>query len=119
MLTLSTNKIEPHWHELTSQKGQEEPAKFKVYAVKGSVLDDVLFQADFSSGAPLTAKGVRTALINGIKGWENVTDSNGEPCEFTPQMLENLSWGDRNELAMAVVNKSQLDSKQEKNSDLG
>jgi len=115
MLTISTNKIEPHWHELKSQEGQEDPAKFKVYAVKGSVLDEVLFQADFTSGAPLTAKGVRTALINGIKGCENIVDDSGEDYKFTPQMLENLSWGDRQELAMAVVNKSQLDSKEEKN----
>ncbi len=110
------NKIEPSWYTLESQKENDKPAEFKVLAVKGHVLDEILFGANFGNAAPLTAKGIRTALMHGIKGCQNVTDADGEEHKFTQQLLESLVWGDRQELAMAVVNKSKLTDEETKNS---
>lgn len=110
------NKIEPHWYTLESQADDDKPAEFKVHAVKGHVLDEILHGANFASAVPLTAKGVRTALLHGIKGCRNVLDSMGDDHKFTPQLLESLVWGDRQELAMEVVNKSKLTDEETKNS---
>ena len=116
LLIDTKNKVEPHWYTLDSQKDEDDPAEFEVHAVKGHVLDEILFSANFASGVPLTAKGVRTALLHGIKGCKNVFDSAGEEHKFSPKLLESLVWGDRQELAMEVVNKSKLTDDEVKNS---
>jgi len=110
------NKVEPSWYTLESQKEDDSAAEFKVLAVKGHVLDEILFGANFGNAAPLTAKGIRTALMHGIKGCRNVIDVNGDEHKFEQKLLESLVWGDRQELAMAVVNKSKLTDDETKNS---
>jgi len=115
-ITVDTkNKVEPHWHTLKSQNDEEKPAEFKIYAVKGGVLDEVMEGIDFDVWPPLKPKGIRTALMYGVKGCRNVFDPEGEEIKYSPSLLESVPWGDRIELAMAVLDKSKLTDEEIKN----
>lgn len=115
-ITVDTkNKVESHWHTLKSDKDSEKPSEFKIYSLKGSRLDDVMEGVDFDTWPPLTAKGIRTALLYGVKDCRNVNDPQGEEIKFSPALLESMVWGDRVELAMAVLDKSKLSDDETKN----
>lgn len=109
------NKIESSWHTLKSEEENESPAEFKLHAIKGSRLDEVLEGVNFEQWPPLTAKGIKIALLYGVKGCRNVNDPQGEEIKFSPALMESLVWGDRVELAMAVLDKSKLSDEEVKN----
>jgi len=114
-ITVDTkNKVESNWHPLKSEEGIDDPAEFKLYAVKGSRLDEIMEGVNFDNWPPLTAKGIQKALIYGVKDCKNVNDSNGDEVKFSPPILESLVWGDRVDLAMAVLDKSKLSDEEKK-----
>jgi len=104
----TTNKVEEGWYELLSQKKEDKPTAFKIVALTGAQLDEVMENINYESETPLTAKGVKAAMTYGVKDCRNVIGSDGKEISYYPAVTSFISWGDRQELAMAIANRSRL-----------
>ena len=115
-LHINKSKVEPEWYTLESDLKEDNPAEFKLNALTGRMLGEVMEGANFESDNPFTARGVQAALKYGVKGWKNILDQDENEVKFSIADLNKLSWSVRIELASAVIDKSNLSDADAKNS---
>jgi hypothetical protein len=117
-ITLNTTKLVPSFYVPESQKGEEEPAKFRLLGLTKRQYMEVMLgdgKTDERGNLVLTARGVDLALQYGLRGWEGITDISGAPLPFTARNAEHLPIALRMELVGEILQRSHLTETEEKN----
>jgi len=103
------------WYELNGFEDdpEEDRPAVKLKQLRGDQLDQVMENS--SASGDLSAKGVQSALRQGLEDWKNIIDENGNPieCKFTNH--GKLPYTQRNEIAVEIVNRSQITGAEQKN----
>lgn len=98
-----------------SQEKEETPAEFTLEPITGDRWFEISCEwVRDNNSVKLSFKGMQLALAHGLKGWKNVTYK-GSPLEFNLLNISKLRSDDKYDLAIKVVEISQLLERQEKN----
>jgi len=118
MASVTINKLSLRDYILPSQADDTNPTRYKIRPMNGMEHMDVLSITDLDENGHMRYKGpaLKKVINYGLKGWENLLNSDGEEVKFSPAEINNLSPIDLHYIATEIINISELTGDERKNS---
>lgn len=109
------NPFEPSWYVPESDRGLEQPTRFRLRGLDGEKIGYVAPEFIIQDGAVrnLTGRGVELALNYGLIDWENFTNDQG-PVRFNRRNFTLIPHELRVELAGEILALSAPDDEEKK-----
>ena len=103
----------PEWFTPDSQKGEDDPARFKVKPLDSKQMVEI--QAHHKESGGIAAEGLYRAMEISILEWENVNDDNGKPLKCTRHNVKAIPIEVIAEVGAHAISVSFLNEEDEKN----
>ncbi len=113
-MSITLRGLTSEWYTPDSQKGEDEPARFKLRPLTAPEMAEVSLH--FEKGAGVRAPGLIKAAKFGTQDWENVKNTDGKPLRVTPNNVERLDFELLCEIGAEVVNLNSMEDDETKNS---
>lgn len=86
----AVNLFAPEWYTLKSEKDAEKPARVQLVGLDGLAQAELAAAVNFlAMEFELTPAAIAILIDKGVKGWENITDAQGNPLPF-PDQVEDV-----------------------------
>lgn len=115
MAMTALRKVAPSWYTPEGERGSDDPTRFKLRPMTPPELESVFEQTSAGIGVP--PKNYAMVLKSGITDYDSFMDENGKPLKCSPVNHSRIPSEVRFELAVEILNMSQLDEDESGNSE--